>query len=225
MTIPNRLRQVCSLTAILPAMSLLASYRAGAKQPMVWTFESDTPERAPGGFSFDRTGDGKRGRWLVREEAGAPSGRRVLTQTDDDDTDYRFPLAVAGAPELKNLKLSVKCKTVAGKVDQVCGLVFRYRDADNYYVARTNALENNVRLYHVKQGRRVQFAGWNGKVPKNLWYDFAIEAREDRFQVFFQGRQVIEARDRTFSGAGKLGVWTKADSATFFDELTATALE
>jgi hypothetical protein len=189
-----------------------------------WTFETDRPGKSPAGFSFARTGEGKPGTWVVRNEPDAPSGKAVLAQIDRDDTDYRFPLAIAEGPPLADLRLSVRCKPVDGKVDQACGLIFRFKDENNYYITRANALENNVRLYHVADGRRVQFAGWNGKVAKNVWHQLEVQARGDRMVVSFDGSQVIDARDGTFSNPGKIGVWTKADSMTFFDDLSVTPL-
>jgi hypothetical protein len=189
-----------------------------------WNFDADKPDTAPPGFSFAKTGDGRPGKWVVLADTQPPSGSSVLAQLDTDETDYRFPLAIAPDVRLKNLRLGVRCKPVEGKVDQACGLVFRYKDENNYYVTRLNALENNVRLYHVQDGRRIQFAGWNGKVGKNTWHELVVEAREDRFVVSFDGKKVIEASDRTFGEAGRVGVWTKADSVTYFDDLTATAL-
>jgi hypothetical protein len=215
-----------SVISALGASVLLAVGAAIAAQGgKSWTFDRDPLDKPPSGFSFARTGEGKLGHWVVRAEKDAPSGKAVLAQMDRDDTDYRFPVAVASEPELKDLKLTVKCKAVDGKVDQACGLVFRYKDENNYYVTRANALENNVRLYHVKDGRRIQFAGWNGKVAKNSWHELAVEAKGDRFTVFFNGKKIIEATDATFAGAGKVGLWTKADSVTLFDDLSATPLE
>lgn len=190
-------------------------------QPMTLSFEADTVDKEPKGLELARTGDGKVGKWIVRAERDAPSGKNVLAQVDADDTDYRFPIAFTG-PELKDLKLAVKCKPVSGKVDQACGLVFRLKNADNYYVTRANALEDNVRLYHVVKGKRIQFAGWDGKVKGGVWHDLAVEAVGDRFLVSFDGKQVIDAHDKTFTEAGKFGVWTKADSVTYFDDLVAT---
>ena len=137
----------------------------------------------------------------------------------------RFPVAVADAPVLRDVRLEVRCKPVSGKVDQACGLVFRYRDENNYYLTRANALEDNVRLYHVANGRRRQLAGWNGKVAGQTWHTLAVVARGNRFQVHFDGNPVIDAQDDTFKEAGKVGVWTKADSVTHFDALSATPLE
>jgi hypothetical protein len=185
-------------------------------------FDAETADQSPKGFEFGRTGGGGMGKWIVKAEGDAPTAPNVLAQVDTDTTDYRFPLAFTG-PALKDLRLSVKCKPVSGQVDQACGLVFRLQDADNYYVTRANALEDNLRLYHVVKGKRVQFAGWNGKVKSGAWHELAVDAQGDHFQVFFDGKPVIDAHDKTFTDSGKFGLWTKADSVTYFDELTATA--
>jgi hypothetical protein len=146
----------------------------------------------------------------------------VLAQTDTDDTNRRYPVAVADAPELRDLRLEVRCKPVSGKVDRACGLVFRFKDADNYYVARANALEDNVNLYRVVKGQRRQITGWSGKVTANVWHTLAIEARGNHLQVVWEGKPVIDAKDDTFEGPGKVGLWTKADSVTYFDALSVT---
>jgi hypothetical protein len=190
-----------------------------------WNFEGASKDAPPAGFSFARTGEGRRGVWKVVEQTGAPSGKAVLVQVDTDETDYRFPIAIASGLQARNLRVTVKCKTTDGKVDQAGGLVFRYKDENSYYVARLNALENNVRIYHVQDGRRIQFAGWNGKVTKNAWHDLTVEARDDRFQVFFDGKRVIDTTDRTIGEAGRIGLWTKADSVTYFDDLSITSLD
>ncbi len=160
----------------------------------------------------------------MRLDPGAPGGDHVLAQIDTDDTDYRFPVAVADEPASKDLRLEVHCKPVSGKTDQACGVVFRYQDENNYYVARGNALEDNVRLYHVVAGRRRQIGGWDGKVPGGTWHALAIEARGDKLTVHWDGKQVIEVADGTFRQAGRVGLWTKADSVTYFAGLSATPL-
>jgi hypothetical protein len=160
----------------------------------------------------------------VQTDDGALGGQRVLAQVDPDETDSRFPLAIADEPSLRDLRLSVKCKAVSGRIDQACGLAFRYRDPENYYVARANALEDNVRLYQVKDGRRNQFASWSGSVSAGQWHELRVEARGIRIEVFWEGEAVIDTEDRTFQEAGRVGLWTKADSLTFFDDLAVEAL-
>ena len=190
-----------------------------------WDFQADKIDEAPASFTFARTGDGRPGRWIVRVDPSAPAGDHVLAQVDEDRTDNRFPVAVANGPVLKDLRLEVRCKQLYGKTDQACGLVFRYRDENDYYVVRANALEDNVRLYHVANGRRRELAGWNGKVASQTWHTLSVEARGDRFVVSFDGKQVIDATDDTFREPGKVGLWTKADSVTEFDALRVGPLE
>ncbi len=184
-----------------------------------WDFEIGQPGEVPAGFLFARTGNGRVGQWILKVEPDAPSGRQVLAQVDADATDFRFPLAVADEPSLANLWLSVKCKPVSGAGDQACGLVFRYQDENNYYLARANALEQNVRLYRVVNGGRRQLAGWSGGVASRVWHALRVEARGERFIVFWDGQQIMNATDATFGKPGKVGVWTKADSVTYFDDL------
>ena len=207
----------------LLVLGCAAAVGAEEKKAAVTFSFDDKPGDPPKGFEIGRTGRGSVGRWLLQAQKDAPSGGKVLVQTDTDGTDYRFPIAYTG-PAMKDLRLSVKCKPVAGKVDQACGLVFRLKDADDYYITRANALENNVRLYHVVKGNRRQFAGWSGKVASGKWHELAVEAKGDHFVVRFDGKKVIDAHDKTFTEAGKFGVWTKADSLTWFDDLTATPL-
>jgi hypothetical protein len=190
----------------------------------MWDFQADKVDESPAGFSFGKTGGGRAGKWVIRTDPSAPAGDHVLAQIDTDDTDYRFPVAVADTPVLKDLHLEVRCKPVSGKTDEACGLVFRYQDENNYYVARANALEDNVNLYHVVKGRRRQIKGWGGKVTGQTWHTLGVEARADRFQVFFDGKPVIDAKDDTFKDAGKVGLWTKADSVTYFDALSVKPL-
>jgi hypothetical protein len=210
-----------TLCAALSAAAVAAIADGG--KPMRLDFESDTAGQPPKGFTLALTGEGRPGKWIVRAVPDAPSGKNVLEQSDGDPTDYRFPIAFTG-PDLKDLRLSVKCKPIAGKVDQGCGLVWRLQGADDYYIARLNALEDNVHLYRTIKGKRLRFDGWDGKVKSGVWHELAVEMRGDAIQIFFDGKRVIEAKDSTFPGAGKVGVWTKADSIIQFDDLTAEAL-
>jgi hypothetical protein len=217
-----RLISVLLVVAMVAVTAAQGEESGAAKK--VWNFDADIANAAPTRFLFGRTGSGRPGNWVVRAESDAPSAPNVLAQIDPDERDYRFPAAVAAAPALRDVRLSVKCKPVAGKVDQACGLVFRYRDENNYYLTRANALEDNVRLYYVKAGRRTQIAGWNGKVTTGAWHQLSLEATGDHFVVSWEGKPVIDAHDTTFGEAGKVGVWTKADSVTYFDDLTAAPL-
>jgi hypothetical protein len=207
---------IALLAALAGAHTVAQEVPAAARS---WSFDSDKAGAAPAGFVFDKSTAGKPGRWVVKQEPGAPSGTQVLAQNDADDTDDRFLMAVAQEPSLRDIALSVRCKAVSGKVDQACGLVFRYRDAKNYYVTRANALEGNVRLYTVKDGRRKQLASWDGKVAADVWHELRVDAQREHIVVSWNGAKVIDERDKTFLDAGRVGVWTKADSVTYFDGL------
>jgi hypothetical protein len=197
--------------------------KAGEIVARKWNFDSGSVDLAPAGFSFGRTGAGRTGRWMIKAEKDAPSGDHVLAQLDTDSTSYRFPIAVAEEVSLRDFRLAVHCKPISGKVDQACGLVFRYRDENNYYVVRANALENNIRLYYVRNGERHQFADWNGSVTSRMWHELRVSANGDLFEIFWNGKKVVEARDKTFSEPGAIGLWTKADSVTYFDDLIVDA--
>jgi hypothetical protein len=172
----------------------------------------------PAGFDFVRTGQGGPGRWTVAADASAAAGR-AIEQTSTDTTDYRFPLAIYGAASARNVGVSISFKALSGKVDRAGGIAVRLTDADNYYVVRANALEDNVRFYRMVKGRREQLEGANLKVSANEWHQLGLRAEGDRFTVTFDGKQLFTTSDKTFAGAGKVALWTKADSVTRFDRI------
>jgi hypothetical protein len=178
---------------------------------------------APADFEFARTGQGGPAQWTVAADATA-SGGRAIEQTSTDRTDYRFPLAIYQKMSARNADLTVHFKAVAGKVDQAGGIVVRLADADNYYVVRANALEDNVRFYRVVKGQREQLEGANIKVTANEWHQLGLRAEGERFTITFDGTQLFTATDRTFTAAGKVALWTKADSVTRFDRIEIKTL-
>jgi hypothetical protein len=178
---------------------------------------------APEGFKSVRTGQGGPAQWTVVADATAAAGR-AIEQTSTDRTDYRFPLAIHEASSAANLDAVVRFKAVAGKVDQAGGIAIRVRDADNYYVVRANALEDNVRFYRVVEGRREQLEGANIKVTPNEWHTLGLRAEGERFTVTYDGKTLYSATDKTFASAGQIALWTKADSVTRFDQIKVTTL-
>jgi hypothetical protein len=190
--------------------------------------EIDTSAMQTGGepedFTFWRTGQGAGGKWNVVGDPTAAKAR-AIAQISKDRTDYRFPLAVYKPFSGKNLEISVRFKPVAGTVDEAGGVALRLLTADDYYVARANALEDNVRFYRVVKGKREQLAGANTKVSANQWHTLALKAEGDRFTVSFDGKALISAQDGTFPDAGKVALWTKADSVTYFDTISITPLD
>lgn len=193
-----------------------------AGKALAYNFDSDPVGKLPTHFHSALTGQGTEETWVVKQDETAPSTPNVLAQTSTDDTDYRFPLAVLDEGSFKDLDLSVKFKAVSGKVDQAAGLAFRYQDQNNYYIVRANALEDNYRLYHVVNGRRRQFAGANFRVTPNQWHTLRVECIGNQIKCYYDSELKITATDDTFKEAGKVGLWTKADSVTHFDDLIIT---
>ena len=212
---------LCALALTLGLVIAAAKAQAPGR-PTVYNFDGDAAGKPPARFRFARTGQGSEGMWVVQADPTAPSKPNVLAQTSTDDTDYRFPIAILEEGSFKDVDLSVKFKAVSGKVDQAGGLSFRVQDANNYYVVRANAAEDNYRLYHVVAGRRRQFAGVNLKVTANQWHTLRVVAAGNQFQCYYDGELKIEAKDDTLASAGKVGLWTKADSVTYFDDLSVT---
>jgi hypothetical protein len=201
--------------------------RPAPQQPLgkqlAYDFDGDTPGSLPAKFHSAKTGGGGAEKWAVTADSTAPSKPNVVAQTSTDQTDYRFPLLIADEGSFQDLDLTVRFKAVSGSVDQAAGLVFRLKDPNNYYIVRANALENNYRLYHVINGRRMQFAGANFKVSSGEWHELRVELVGNKITCYYDGEKKIEATDNTFKDAGKVGLWTKADSVTYFDNLKVTA--
>jgi hypothetical protein len=220
----TRLACAVLLCSVCVALGLSADARgAGASESIRVDFETATVGELPTGFSPAVTGGGGPAEWRVVDDATAPSGGKVLAQTSTDKTSYRFPICIFDRLAAKDVEVSVTFKPVSGTVDQAAGIVARYRDRDNYYIVRANALEDNVRLYKVERGKRRQFAGVNVKVPVNEWETLTLEVKGTHFRVLLNGTRLFEADDATFKEAGKVGLWTKADSVTSFDDLTVKA--
>jgi hypothetical protein len=150
--------------------------------------------------------------------------RAALAEMSRVNVDYRFPLCVVDKVHASDVELGVSFMPIAGKIDRAAGLIFRVKDANNYYVARANALENNVNLYHVVKGVRRQIAGANVPVSTGKLQQLGVRIEGDAIRVSLDGRELITVNDRTIQGSGAVGLWTKADSATAFFELTISVL-
>jgi hypothetical protein len=180
----------------------------------------------PKGFEFGHTAKaGAPGKWIVQAEGP----NKFLAQVDADDTRARFPVAVVSDLRAADVDVSVRFKPVSGRVDQAAGLVWRFQNEDNYYIVRANALEGNVVLYKVEKGRRTDLPvkgegrtyGKKAQVPSSQWSTLRVVAAGSLFTVYFNGTRLYDVEDQTFTQPGRIGVWTKADSVTQFDDLTA----
>jgi hypothetical protein len=179
------------------------------------TFDQDDAGSLPRGWMAGVTGQGKP-KWLVEVDATAPSAPKVLKQSGVGT----FPWCVWKESALADGVVEVKFKAVAGKDDQAGGVVWRWKDENTYYVARANALENNVSLYYTQKGKRYTIKYVDAPVARDRWHLLKVEFNSTRIDVFLDGARYIEADDRHISGAGAVGVWTKADSVTAFDDFS-----
>ncbi|HXP63196.1 MAG TPA: family 16 glycoside hydrolase [Dongiaceae bacterium] len=203
----------------LPVFALMTGLMIGTALGETVNFDGFKTGSPPPGWTATKTGKGDP-RWEVVADDSAPSKPNVLRQSGEAD----YPICIKADTRLKEGFVEVKFKPVSGKRDQAGGLIWRCADAENYYLARANALEDNVTIYHTVKGRRVSFKNVNEKVAAGVWHTLRVDFQGNRFTVTFDGKKVIEADDNTFSGAGSVGVWTKADSVTLFDDFTYGAL-
>ncbi len=203
---------------------------AGAE---AFDFEDGAAGKTPPGFTAALTGGGGAVRWETVEDDDAASGGKVVAQLSDDQTNARYPLLVRDDFSAKDVDVSVRFKTLSGKVDASGGIVFRYTDKDNYYVVRANSIEGNVVAYKTENGKRSSIGvrgngdsyGVEAKVSHKEWNTLRVIARGSVFEIFLNGKKIFEVENDTFAEAGKVGLWTKADAVTQFDDLTAAALE
>jgi len=178
-------------------------------------FDAGTVGQAPAGWTATRTGSGD-AKWTIEKDDTAPSKPNVLKQSGVGT----YPLCFKDDTSLKDGFVEVKFKPISGKEDQAGGVVWRLKDANNYYIARANALEDNVTIYHTINGRRTEKKRTNMKVAANVWHTIRADFAANHFTVTCDGKKAIEWDDDTFKDAGKVGVWTKADSVTLFDDFS-----
>jgi hypothetical protein len=186
------------------------------------SFDADAIGGTPKGWTSTKTGRGDP-RWTVEQDPTAPSKSKIVKQSGQ----ATYPLLFKDDSAIKDGFIEIKFKAVAGTQDRAAGVVWRAQDANNYYVARANALEDNVVLYKTVGGVRshLEIVGRKGgygvaaKVPANQWLALRVEFTAGHFGVIYNGARMFEVEDSTFAAAGMVGLWTKADSVTLFDEI------
>ncbi|MCI0458235.1 MAG: DUF1080 domain-containing protein [Gemmataceae bacterium] len=208
----RRVNILAALAVALSASLLMAQVRS-------FQFGKDDAGKVPSGWKADKTGTGEGSLWKVVVDPTAPSKKgHALAQTAESPRAL-FNLCVAEDTKYHDVAVSVAFKAVAGKVDQGGGIVWRYQDANNYYIARYNPLEGNYRVYKVVAGKRIQLETKEGlKVPAGAWHTLKITMTGDQIACYLDDQKELEAKDATFKDAGKVGLWTKADAQTHFDE-------
>ncbi len=200
-------------------MAALTVFSATAAFAQTDNFDKDKPGTVPAGWSCGVTGRGNP-KWAVEGDGSAPSAPNVLRQSGSGT----FPWCVRKSASPTDGFVEVKFRSEKGREDQAGGVVWRWKDGDNYYVARANALENNVSLYYTTGGRRNTIKYVDAPVPPNVWHTLRVEFAGTRIKVLLDGKPYIEQEDSHISGAGAVGVWTKADSVTAFDDFSYGAV-
>ena len=196
-----------------PAILVGALFAAAVTETV--NFDKADIGKSPSGWTATQTGTGH-AIWTVVQDETAPSKPNVLKQSGQ----ATYPVCLKDTTSLKDGFVEVKFKALSGREDQAGGVVWRAKDANNYYVARANALENNVTIYHTIDGRRTEKKRANMKVAPNQWHTLRVDFQAGHFTVALNGQKALEWDDETFKDAGKVGVWTKADSVTVFDDFT-----
>ena len=211
--------------ALLVATAAGVGRQAADEKPMTFTFGKADLGKLPGGWKAAQTGKGV-SVWKVIEDATAPSKTGLVLAQTTADRDATFNLCVAEDTSFKDVDVSVAFKANKGEKDQGGGVVWRYQDANNYYVARMNPLEDNFRVYKVVGGKRsAEFQSADVKIRAGEWRTLSVRMVGDKIECSLDGKKHLDAKDDTFTKAGKVGLWTKADAQTSFDDFRAKELK
>ena len=202
----------------LAILTIAATMLVGVAVAQTVNFDDLKTGAPPPGWTATKTGSGQP-KWTVEKDDTAPSKPNVLKQSGE----ATYPVCLKDDTSLKDGFVEVKFKPISGKEDQAGGLVWRAKDSNNYYIARANALEDNVTIYHTVNGRRTEKKRTNMKVASNQWHTLRVDFTVNHFTVSFDGQKALDWDDDTFKDAGKVGVWTKADSVTEFDDFAYAA--
>ena len=179
------------------------------------SFDKAAVGTLPQGWKAGVTGEGKPV-WAVAADTSAPSAPNALVQSGKGT----FPWCVKEGAAFADGYVEVKFKPMSGREDQAGGVVWRWKDGNNYYVARANALENTVSLYYTANGRRNTLKYVDAPVPRNVWHTLRVDFAGAAIRVALDGKTYIDLKDTHIAGAGAVGVWTKADSVTAFDDFS-----
>jgi hypothetical protein len=204
--------KTCTRGALVLMVALLTAPTMPAQTV---NFDNTPPGTLPAHWLGTQTGSGA-AKWTVEKDATAPSKPHVLKQSGRAD----YPLCLKTDTQLQDGFVEAKFKSISGQEDQAGGLIWRAKDANNYYVARANALEDNVTIYHTVNGRRTEKKRTDMKVAPNAWHTLRVDFQARHFTVTLDGTKALEWDDETFKDAGMIGVWTKADSVIAFDDFT-----
>jgi hypothetical protein len=191
----------------------------GEHPPRRFHFDKEDVGKLPKGWKAAQTGKGEGSVWKVMADATAPSKSGLVLAQTAESPSALFNLCVADDTSYKDVEVSVAFKAVKGANDQGGGIVWRYQDANDYYIARMNPLEDNFRVYKVVAGKRIQLATKEDlKAPVGTWHTLTITMVGDHIECSLDGKKCLEAKDDTFTKTGRVGLWTKADAQSYFDD-------
>jgi hypothetical protein len=207
---------------VVVAVALLGTAVATAEEKaMTLKFDKGDVGKVPAGWKADKTGKGEGSIWKVVADETTPSKTGYALAQTAESPSVLFNLCVADDTNYKDVEVSVSFKAMRGKRDQGGGIVWRYQDHNNYLLARMNPLEDNYRFYKVVAGTRTQLATKEDlKVPAGEWHVLKIKQKDDAVECYLDGKKELEAKCDAIEKAGKVGLWTKADAQTYFDNLT-----
>jgi 3-keto-disaccharide hydrolase len=185
----------------------------------VWTFDDDSPESLPPEFQVGTLFDGRpAGEWKILQTEVAKNGTHVLGQLMGKGAEHAYKVVLIQGTEATDLDVRVSILPISGKADMGGGLIWRATDDRNYYLTRANPLEQNIRVYRVVKGIRHLLQNFDQTIVVKEWHTLQVINRGCRIQVFYDEKQVFDLCDETFS-AGRIGLWTKSDAVTYFDNL------
>jgi hypothetical protein len=200
-------------------LTWLLAFTLTAATGRIITFDNGPLGKTPPEWTVAMTNHGRAPQWEIVKDMSAATQPYVFAQISADTPRDRCPLAIFNDLTFRDGDVSVRMKPVSGREVQAGGLVWRYRDENNYYLARANALAKNVQVFKVENGLRVPLiAGVRHEIPSNAWSILKVSARGARFQVYMDHRRILQGWDNTFKNGGKVGLWTVADSVTYFDD-------
>lgn len=207
----------------MKTLGWLVLFGFAATTGRVVTFDTSALGQTPPEWTVAMTNRGRAPRWEVVRDQTAPTQPYVFAQTAADRVGDRFPLAILNGVTMRDGDVSVRLKPVSGHDVRAGGLVWHYRDQNNYYLARANAVDKNVQVFKVENGRRIPLiAGAKHEIPTNGWSIIKVSVRGNRFQVYMDHRRILQGSDNTFPTSGGVGLWTVGDSVTYFDDFRVT---
>lgn len=205
---------------LLPLLTMMACLPVAdtVQEIRRYQFTSEDAGKLPATWERAQTGEGQGSVWVVTKDPSTPSGTGYVLAQTAKGPNQLYNLATLKESSFLNGTLTIRLKAIAGELDQGGGIVWRYQDARNYYIARYNPLESNFRLYHVLDGKRTQLATEEKlSFPSVTWHTVSITHDADNIICSLNGKEILKAKDKSITQAGRVGFWTKADAQTHFD--------